>query len=203
MSKGTGIGASIARSFAAAGCRKLALFGRRAEPLEKTRQAIEAEFPGIIITHYSADVTQKDQVDAAFAATADKFGPIDILVSNAGYCTKPATIADLDPNDAWTAFETHAKGAFLVAQAFGRVASEKEAVVIETSSIVVIIPPFPSSSAYTASKVAASNIWAFFGAEHPRIRVISYQPGQIQTDMADKIGLAGVDDCKQLAPDIG
>ncbi|HEY1146390.1 MAG TPA: SDR family NAD(P)-dependent oxidoreductase [Allosphingosinicella sp.] len=73
---GTGIGAAIARALAAEGA-KLTLVGRRKEPLE----AVANEIGGAIAT---AVVTDRAEVDAAFAGARAAHGPITILVNNAG-----------------------------------------------------------------------------------------------------------------------
>lgn len=77
---GTGIGAAIARALAVEGA-VLTLIGRRREPLE----AMAAQLPGTCIA--AADVTDRDEVDAAFAAARAAHGPISILVANAGAAT--------------------------------------------------------------------------------------------------------------------
>ena len=77
---GTGIGAAIARTLAAEGAR-LTLVGRRLEKLKETAEAI-ASRQGV---HCAvADVTDRAQVDAAFASARDVHGPISILINNAG-----------------------------------------------------------------------------------------------------------------------
>lgn len=75
---GTGIGAAIARALAAEGAM-LTLVGRRREPLEEMAQSIAANAVAA-----PADVTDRDQVDAAFAAGREAHGRISILVNNAG-----------------------------------------------------------------------------------------------------------------------
>ncbi|KEY68303.1 hypothetical protein S7711_07050 [Stachybotrys chartarum IBT 7711] len=191
---GTGIGASVARSFAAAGSKKIAILGRRREPLEKLATDLESEFAGLEVLVTSADVTNEAEVDAAFKKASKQFGPIDILVNNAGYAPTFGAITELDVAEAWIAFETNVKGSLLVARAFERAANKMEAIVIETSSIVAIMPPYVGSVSYTASKLAATKVWSFFGAENPQVRVIHVQPGQVQTDMADSIGLKNLPD---------
>jgi NAD(P)-dependent dehydrogenase (short-subunit alcohol dehydrogenase family) len=196
FTQGTGIGAGIATAFAAAGSRSIALLGRRVEPLKATADKIKAEFPNVHILILSVDVTDLNQVDATFDTAVKEFGPIDILISNAGYCTDLASISDLDPADAWTAFEVHVKGNFNVARAFRRTASKEGAVAIHTSSMAAVMPAFPGGSAYSASKLAATKIWDYFAFENPGIRVVSIQPGTVQTAMAEKIGVKAPDDGK-------
>ena len=73
---GTGIGAAIARALAAEGAR-LTLVGRRRDRLEQVAGEIGAAVA-------PADVTDRAEVDRAFAAARDANGPIAILVNNAG-----------------------------------------------------------------------------------------------------------------------
>jgi NAD(P)-dependent dehydrogenase (short-subunit alcohol dehydrogenase family) len=74
---GTGIGAAIAHALAAEGA-KLTLVGRRQGPLLETAGKIEGAAAAI------ADVSDRRQVDAAFAAAREAHGPITILINNAG-----------------------------------------------------------------------------------------------------------------------
>jgi NAD(P)-dependent dehydrogenase (short-subunit alcohol dehydrogenase family) len=74
---GTGIGAAIARALAAEGA-KLTLVGRRREPLELVASG---DFDALVAP---ADVTDRQQIDAAFALARDAQGPITILINNAG-----------------------------------------------------------------------------------------------------------------------
>jgi len=74
---GTGIGAAIARAFAAEGA-KLTLVGRRREKLEEV--GVEP-FDALVSP---ADVTDREQVEQCFATARQAQGPINILVNNAG-----------------------------------------------------------------------------------------------------------------------
>ncbi len=75
---GSGIGAAIARSLLEQGFR-VSLLGRRLEALQAT-----------VVDHAeghhcaSCDVTDPEQVSAAFAGASEALGPIDILVNCAG-----------------------------------------------------------------------------------------------------------------------
>jgi NAD(P)-dependent dehydrogenase (short-subunit alcohol dehydrogenase family) len=73
---GTGIGAATARMLAAEGA-KLSLVGRRLEPL----QAVASETGG---RAFSADMTDRQAMEAAFAAARDAHGPFDYVILNAG-----------------------------------------------------------------------------------------------------------------------
>ena len=76
-----GIGAEIARSLVAAGA-SVTLLGRRLDSLASLAADLDA---GRGMTHcVVADVTDAAQVQAAFASANDRFGPVAILVNNAG-----------------------------------------------------------------------------------------------------------------------
>lgn len=89
---GSGIGAAIARALAGEGVR-LTLVGRRRDALEQ----VAATLPHAIAA--PADITDRAQVDAAFAAGRAAHGPIAILVNNAG--TAPAAPFAKVTADAW------------------------------------------------------------------------------------------------------
>ena len=73
---GTGIGAATARMLAAEGA-KLSLVGRRLKPL----QAVASETGG---RAFSADMTDRQAMETAFAAARDAHGPFDYVILNAG-----------------------------------------------------------------------------------------------------------------------
>jgi 3-hydroxybutyrate dehydrogenase len=77
---GRGIGAAIATALAAAGAR-LTLMGRNLGPLQQKVAALpEAQA-------IACDVTDEPAVAAAFAQAVETFGPVAILINNAGAAT--------------------------------------------------------------------------------------------------------------------
>ncbi len=77
---GRGIGAAVARALAAQGA-KLSLLGRNRDSLDK----IAAELKGSAETFVAvADVTDAAALNAAFTGARERFGPVTILVNNAG-----------------------------------------------------------------------------------------------------------------------
>jgi NAD(P)-dependent dehydrogenase (short-subunit alcohol dehydrogenase family) len=73
-----GIGAAIAHALAPTGA-KISLLGRNREALEKVAAELGTE-TSVAVT----DVTDGASVQAAFAQAKAKFGPVTILVNNAG-----------------------------------------------------------------------------------------------------------------------
>ena len=75
---GSGIGRATAERLAEAGCQ-VTLIGRHVARLNETADRI-----GDIAFAAPADVTDPDMLAAAIEAGRDRFGPVDILINNAG-----------------------------------------------------------------------------------------------------------------------
>jgi citronellol/citronellal dehydrogenase len=78
---GTGIGRATARELTRTGAR-VAICGRRPEPLEDARAELEAA--GRDVLAMPCDVREADQVEAFLDSVDERFGDIDVLVNNAG-----------------------------------------------------------------------------------------------------------------------
>ena len=89
---GSGIGAAIATTLAAAGA-SLSLAGRRRGPLEQVASTIGTAQAQVLD---GFDVTDPAAIERGVTAARGKFGPVDILVNNAG----EAPSAPFDKTDA-------------------------------------------------------------------------------------------------------
>jgi citronellol/citronellal dehydrogenase len=78
---GTGIGRATALELARTGAR-VAICGRRDEPLDAVRAQIEAA--GHEVVAGPCDVREPDQVDSFLDTVGERFGGVDVLVNNAG-----------------------------------------------------------------------------------------------------------------------
>lgn len=78
---GTGIGRAVARELARTGAR-VAICGRRPEPLEEVRAELDAA--GHDVMAVPCDVREPEQVDAFLDQVGSRMGAVDILVNNAG-----------------------------------------------------------------------------------------------------------------------
>jgi len=78
---GTGIGRATARELARTGAR-VAICGRRPEPLGEVRAELEAA--GRDVLAVPTDVREPEQVEAFLDAVEERLGPVDVLVNNAG-----------------------------------------------------------------------------------------------------------------------
>jgi citronellol/citronellal dehydrogenase len=78
---GTGIGRATAVELAASGAR-VAICGRREEPLARVRAEIEVAGGDCLAV--SADLREPEGVERVVGAALERFGALDVLVNNAG-----------------------------------------------------------------------------------------------------------------------
>lgn len=172
---GSGIGAATALSFAEASASRIALVGRREQPLLDTKASIEEKFPGVDVFVASTDVTDKRQVEDAFRKFAAK-GKIDVLVSNAAVTGPPESVEDADEERWLGAIQTNLKGSLFVAQASLRHASEK-AVVVEVNSSAAHMNFAAQYASYSVAKFAVHRLWDSVAFARPELSVFHVQPG--------------------------
>jgi NAD(P)-dependent dehydrogenase (short-subunit alcohol dehydrogenase family) len=194
---GTGIGAETARYFAAAGASRIALLGRREQPLRETKASIERQFPGVDVFVAPTDVTKKDQVDAAFANFLGRDGKLDVAVSNAAVLGPHDTVKDVDADQFVDAVAQNLRGALFIAQAFLRYAAKENAVAINVSSSAAHLNMASKFVSYSTAKMAVVRMWDSLAAAHPHLTVFHIQPGVVDTDMnrsAGGVKAAGFED---------
>jgi NAD(P)-dependent dehydrogenase (short-subunit alcohol dehydrogenase family) len=92
-----GIGAAVARRFAAEGAR-LILAARTVGGLEETDDAIR-QAGGERATLVPLDLGQGDQIDQLGAAIYERFGRLDVLVGNAGTAGTLSPVGHVSPKD--------------------------------------------------------------------------------------------------------
>jgi 3-oxoacyl-[acyl-carrier protein] reductase len=111
-----GIGAAIAIEFARGGAR-VVVHGRDADALRRTEAAILAE--GGEAMSVSADVTDFAAIEAMRHAIEERFGPVHVLVANAGGSfTPPAPLEDI-PEEGWrTTIDGNLLATFLTLKSF-------------------------------------------------------------------------------------
>ena len=183
---GTGIGAETARCFAEAGASRIALLGRRKQPLLETKASIESKYPGVDVSVAPTDVTKKSEVDAAFKNFVGD-GKLDIVVSNAAVTGPHDPVKDVDSEKFLQAVEINLRGSLNVAQAFLRYAST-DAVAIETNSSAAHVNFGPGFASYGVAKLAVYRLWDSVAFANPALRIYHVQPGVVDTDMNKEAG---------------
>ncbi|CAF0713097.1 unnamed protein product [Adineta steineri] len=179
---GRGIGRAIAIAFAHAGASRLILTARTASQLEEVANEIKAIANNIEVINVATDVANESQVEALFHGIK---GVVDILVNNAGYIEHNNPLGEADTKEWWSIWETNVKGTYLPTTYFLK--NYKGAgTIINTSSIGSIVTT-PGYSAYQPTKTAINRITDFIHVEYPNVRVFSYHPGGVQTELAKRL----------------
>jgi len=152
-----GIGKAAAIRFAKGGAR-VAVTARGLKRLNETESEISNTIGEDRVIALQCDVTQEDQVIAAFQKTVEVFNQIDIVVSNAG-SMQNAPIQDT-PLQLWQdMMDVLATGYFLTAREAFRHWIDQEirgSLVFITSKNAVA--PSPGASAYAAAKAAEQHL---------------------------------------------
>jgi len=147
----SGFGAAIARSYAREGAKVVI-----ADLNEAGAGAVAAEI-GAAALAVTCDVTRRADIDAAVAATLEKFGAIDIVVNNAGYTHKNQPVLNVDEATYDRVFAVNVKAIYHMTLAVVPVmrAAGKGGSIINVGSTAGIRPR-PGLSWYNASKAAAN-----------------------------------------------
>lgn len=185
---GSGLGPHIAQAFITAGARAIGIIGRRAKVLEETKKELEAFGKAQIVTA-AADVTDVDGLNKAVTSIKEQTGPINVFVANAGYLAKAAKLTETDIGDWWSGFEINVLGTLAQFRAFAANKAEKDAAFVSVNTLAAHAGPFPKMSGYAVSKLATLELVAYAAAEYPEVRVVSFHPGVLETDMGTKAGL--------------
>jgi NAD(P)-dependent dehydrogenase (short-subunit alcohol dehydrogenase family) len=172
----SGIGLATARLFAAEGAR-LHLAGLAGDKLAAAAAELGPEVADWSVT----DVTEEDQVAAALAQAASRFGRIDVLFSNAGISGDIRPITEYPAAVFRRVLDVHVVGAFLVLKHGLPYLSEGGSVIINSS--VVGLTADIGIAGYAAAKHAQVGLMRVAAREAVSrgIRVNSLHPGPTDT----------------------
>ena len=169
-----GIGAAIAKAFADAG-DKVAVTYRSGEP--------PAGYLGV-----KCDVTDAEQVEAAFVEIEAAQGPVEVLVANAGI-TRDTLLLRMSDDDWTSVLDTNLTGSFRVAKraAKGMLRQRKGRIVL-ISSVVGLLGSAGQVN-YAASKAGlvgmARSMARELGSRGITTNVVA--PGFVETDMTAEL----------------
>jgi 3-oxoacyl-[acyl-carrier protein] reductase len=186
-----GIGAAVAKAFAAAGASVVVNYARSREAAERVVAEIVAKDGKAVAIQ--ADVADAHDVKRLFAETKKAFGRLDVLVNNAGIY-KFTPLEQVTEEEFHRQFNTNVLGPLLTTrEALGYFGPEGGNVINVSS--VVSEKPTATASVYSATKGALDAITRVLSNElsKRKIRVNTIAPGGVETEGVRELGMLGSD----------
>jgi NAD(P)-dependent dehydrogenase (short-subunit alcohol dehydrogenase family) len=156
-----------------------------ADVLDEQGEATASECRDAFFQH--VDVTDDASVRAMYAATAERFGGIDVLYNNAGIMPPDdASILDTEPETWERVHQVNTRGVFLCCKhGIPYLLERGGGSVINVASFVALLGAATSQIAYTASKGAVLSMTREVAVEFARrgIRVNAICPGPVETPL--------------------
>jgi NAD(P)-dependent dehydrogenase (short-subunit alcohol dehydrogenase family) len=176
-----GLGKAMALSLAEAGVR-VALVARDLDQLNAV--ADQARGLGVQAEVFRTDITDESQVRQLEQDVLAKFGPVDILINNAGIAVRKFCV-DLTLSDWMSVLNTNLTSAFLMCRSFvPHMKSRGYGRIINIASIMAHIS-VPMRCAYSSSKAGLLGFTRALALElaGDSITVVSISPGPFATEM--------------------
>lgn len=173
----SGFGAEIAKLFNAAG-NPLLLLGRRVEKIK----ALPLDFTNIMVE--KADVTNYDEFQVAINKAVEKFGPVDLLVNNAGVMLL-GNVRYQDPKEWQTMLDTNVMGVLNGTQIVLNSMVERHSGTIINMSSLAGKKTFVNHAAYVASKFGVHGLSETIREEvsGQNVRISLVAPGAAETEL--------------------
>ncbi|EJL33103.1 SDR family NAD(P)-dependent oxidoreductase [Novosphingobium sp. AP12] len=179
----SGIGAGIAKAFAAEGAMVVVNYANGKDKAEAVVKSIEAA--GGKAVAMQADMSKAADVVRMFDAVAADHGKIDVLVNNAGVAVFEM-VADVTEEAFHTQFNINVLGSFLAVREALKNFNDAGGSIINVSSILSTHPS-AATTVYSATKGAIDTMTYGLARElGPRgIRVNAIRPGYTNTPATD------------------
>jgi NAD(P)-dependent dehydrogenase (short-subunit alcohol dehydrogenase family) len=177
-----GLGITMARALADAGA-DVALASRTHDACVKAAEEL-TRATGRTSAGFKADVTSASDIAKLAADVEQTFGPVDILINNAGINRRGA-IEDLTEEDFDAVMDTNVKGVLLACRAFMPQMRERGwGRVINLASILGTVG-MAQRVPYASSKAAVANMTRVLGLEFATtgVTVNAIAPGPFATEM--------------------
>ena len=182
----SGIGLGIARAFAANGDNVMMNGFGDADEIERDRAAM-AEKNGVDVRYNGADMTKPSEIRSLIKEAQDAFGPVDVLVNNAGiqHVEKVETF----PEEKWDAIiAINLSSAFHTTKAvMASMKERKKGRIINVASAHGLVAS-PFKSAYVTAKhgmLGLTKTVALEGAEFG-VTCNAICPGYVKTPLVEK-----------------
>ena len=177
---GTGIGRAVAEQYASLGAR-VALCGRRLEPVAEAAEAINARGGGEAIAA-SVDIRNPEVIDGFVRQVLDRWGSVDVLVNNAGG-QFPSPAQFISPKGFEAVVRNNLLGTFNVTHAVANAAMipQKRGAIVNI--IANVFRGFPGMAHTGAARAGVENLTRTLAVEWStfNIRVNAIAPGTIRS----------------------
>ncbi|MEQ9320754.1 MAG: SDR family NAD(P)-dependent oxidoreductase [Polyangiaceae bacterium] len=144
-----GIGAAVARQFAAEGA-KVVLAARSREGLEAVAEQVRAERVGAEVLVVPTDLTDVDACERLVSQTLDRFERLDVLVNNAGF-NRRGPVMDQQPRDLAQIIAVNLTAPIVLTRMALSALRVRRGVVVQVASIAGQFP-LDDEATYSASK---------------------------------------------------
>jgi meso-butanediol dehydrogenase / (S,S)-butanediol dehydrogenase / diacetyl reductase len=178
---GTGIGRAIALAYAREGA-KVAVLGRRRDQLEEVVK--EASQGGGTGKATVCDVTRSQQIQEAVREVESAFGPVNVLVNNAG-ALSVSTVESISEEDWDRVLETNLTGPFLMCRAvLPSMRRGGGGAIVNIGSVLGLVG-MKDRAAYCASKGGLTLLTKAMALDHAHenIRVNCICPAIVETTL--------------------
>ena len=178
----SGIGEALAYSFARQNAR-LVLSARRVAELERVKEG--CKLPDEQVLLLPMDVSEYEKVEAQHQKVQEHFGPVDILINNAGL-SHWSKIRDLSMEVLKKIMDVNFFGGVALSKAvLPSMLERKKGHIVVISSILGKIVT-PKQAAYNASKHAIQGFYDTLRAEAgpEGVKVLVVSPGAVNTNVA-------------------
>ncbi|MEO0943671.1 MAG: SDR family oxidoreductase [Pseudomonadota bacterium] len=189
-----GIGEATAEVFAEAGAN-VVLLARSAGAIEEIAARIGDHAMAV-----TCDISDYASVERAVTATETKFGPVDVLINNAGAVEPISHLAEADPKDWGQIIDINLKGVFYGMRAVLPGMISRGSGTILTVSSGAAHGPVEAWSHYCASKAGAAMLTRCVDKEAGAagVRAMGLSPGTVATQMQKEIKASGINPVSQL-----
>ncbi len=183
-----GIGAAIAKHFAAEGASVVVNYSSSKEGADKIVNEITKKGGKAIAVQ--ANVAKKSEIEKLFSEAKKSFGKVDILVNNAGVY-EFAPIEDVTEEHFDKMFDLNVRGLVLASKESVKHFGTTGGSIINISSVASTSAP-ATASVYSGTKGAVDTITKALANElgSRKIRVNAINPGMVETEGVHTAGFA-------------
>ncbi|MEM7774253.1 MAG: SDR family NAD(P)-dependent oxidoreductase [Pseudomonadota bacterium] len=177
----TGIGAAVAKGFAANGARVAVHYGSSSDDAQAVNSAIRAS--GGVSDAFQADVRSTEEVHGLVAKVVAEFGALDVLVCNAGGLVARRALPELTPEFYAEVMDLNVRSVMDCCVAAIPHLVQSQGSVVVTGSLAARMGGGNGASLYAGAKAAIGNMVRAYAREYggQGVRFNAVSPGTIST----------------------